>query len=263
MQAAGLVGPVGMDYDKTDIPEAYNQGRDHGPAVLQQWMNVIAIHVDEKTVMNVLDLGCGTGRFSQALATRFNAMVVGVDPSGRMLRQAINSLISDRVFYVAGAAEALPLQANSIDLIFISMVFHHFKDSHLVAQECRRVLRENGRVFLRTGSLEKISMYPYVPFFPRSRTLLEEQLPALAFQCEVFESASFQTLFSGVVIQQIAPHYSAFADKLSVRADSILASLDDDEFEAGVRAVRSKAATMAIEAAVEEPVDFVVFGKRT
>jgi len=104
-------------------------------------------------------------------------------------------------------------------------------------------------------------MYPYVPFFPRSRTLLERRLPSLAFQRGVFEAASFETLSSEVVTQQIAPDYSAYADRLSMKADSMLASLDDEEFEAGLDAVRSKAATTA-RCAVTEPIDFVVFRKR-
>lgn len=37
----------GMDYDKTNIPEMYNRGRDHGPAFLLQWMRVVASHVGE------------------------------------------------------------------------------------------------------------------------------------------------------------------------------------------------------------------------
>lgn len=31
-----------MDYDATDIPVAYDRGRDHGPEVLNLWMNVVS-----------------------------------------------------------------------------------------------------------------------------------------------------------------------------------------------------------------------------
>src|SRR5438876_12065580 len=37
--------------------------------------------------INVLDLGCGTGRLSQALAVHFDATVIGIDPSRKMLTQ--------------------------------------------------------------------------------------------------------------------------------------------------------------------------------
>src|SRR5262249_2397729 len=153
-----------MDYDKTNIPEVYDRGRSHSPAVTEQWMNVIADHVDPAGIHNVLDLACGTGRFSQALAAHFNSKVIGIDASLKMLRQALINRTDSRVWYASGAAEAVPLRSDSIDLVFISMAFHHFNDPHNAAEECRRVLRNDGRLCLRTATREKIDSYAYVPF---------------------------------------------------------------------------------------------------
>ncbi len=256
---AMLESDTAMDYDQTDIPERYDRGRDHGPAVIHQWMDLVASHVDGETVQNVLDLGCGTGRFSQALAARFSANVIGIDPSTKMLHQAQSKLSDSHVFYVEGFAEAVPLVSNSVDMIFISMVFHHFEDRQLAARECRRVLRDGGRLCLRTGTSEKSSMYPYVPFFPESRSLLEQRLPSLASQREAFEAASFCTASSEVVVQQVAPNYGVYAQKLSLGADSILMSLDPDDFKAGMDSLRFYAAGRGADEAVIEPIDFLVF----
>jgi ubiquinone/menaquinone biosynthesis C-methylase UbiE len=253
-------GCGGMNYDQTNIPENYNRGRDHGAAFLEQWMGVVSNRVDPEGVHDILDLGCGTGRFSDALADTFHANLMGIDPSTKMLQQARGSNSNGRIVFANGLGEAVPLLADSMDLIFISMAFHHFNDPRIVAEECRRVLRRHGRVCLRTASLEKIPMYPYVPFFPTSRKLLEQRLPSLTFQREVFEGASFQTFSYEVVTQTIAADYSSYADKLSLKADSILASLDDCEFEAGLHALRSAATTMPA-CVITEPIDFFVFGK--
>ena len=96
-----------MDYDETNIPAGYDRGRDHGPEFLDLWMNVIQSHVGRGPVRTILDLGCGTGRFSAGLANRFRARVVGLDPSEKMLAQARRKPGQDAVFYQRGAAEAL------------------------------------------------------------------------------------------------------------------------------------------------------------
>jgi hypothetical protein len=110
--------------------------------------------------------------------------------------------------------------------------------------------------------LEQIPNYPYVPFFPTSRPVLEQRLSSLASTCEVFEAASFQKFFSGLVIQQIAPDYSAYAEKLALGADSILASLEPSEFAAGLDALRSHGVSVGSSMRVVEPIDFIVFGRR-
>ena len=69
-----------MDYDSTDIPAGYDRGRDHGPEFLQLWMDLVASRVGKQRLNTILDLGCGTGRFSEALAAHFDAEVVGLDP---------------------------------------------------------------------------------------------------------------------------------------------------------------------------------------
>ena len=248
-----------MDYDRTNIPEAYKRSRHHGPAFLQQWMDVVA-RVAPAEVRDILDLGCGTGRFSESLATRFDANLIGIDPSMKMLSQAAEGRTTPRVNFVMGLAESIPLRANSVDVVFVSMVFHHFRNPQAVAEECRRVLRHGGRVCLRTASIDQIELYAYVPFFPASRPLLEQRLPRLAFQREVFEAAAFQTISYEVVTQEIAPDLSAYADKLAAKGDSIIASLDDDDFEAGMHAVRHAAASSESRP-VSEPIDFFVFVK--
>lgn len=253
-----------MDYDTTDIAVTYDRGRDHGPEFLDLWMNVVSSHVKDQRTKRILDLGCGTGRFTEALAVRFDAQVIGVDPSKKMLEQARSKPHDRRIRYEPGRGESIPLPDNSVDLIFMSMIFHHFDDPALVARECRRVLRrendyrDGGTAFLRAGTRERIRSYPYVEFFPASRAILTEVLPANAFVREVFEAAGFRMVTLEVVTQEIAPSYAAYAEKLSAGADSVLASLSRRDFDAGMKALQAHAEHRDGEA-VFEPIDVFVF----
>ena len=247
-----------MDYDSTEIPAGYDRGRDHGPEVLRLWMNVVAAYVGTQHLNTILDLGCGTGRFSEALAAHFDAEVIGIDPSQKMLDQALRKLRDGRVRYQTGHGEAIPVPNDSVDLVFMSMSFHHFTDQKLVARECRRVLRDGGVALLRTGTRERISSYPYVDFFPASIPIMENLLPTVTFLREVFESAGFSTVSSDIVAQEIAPDLATYAEKLSAGADSVLAQLSPTEFQKGIEALRAHAASVSAKP-VSEPLDVLVF----
>jgi ubiquinone/menaquinone biosynthesis C-methylase UbiE len=245
------------NYDATDIPAAYDRGRDHGPELLDLWMDAIASHLEEPPG-RILDLGCGTGRFSDVLALRFHADVIGLDPSFKMLGQAVQKRRAGRVHYQLGRGEAIPLRSSSLDVIFMSMSLHHFSDPARAAAECRRVLRDRGYVFIRTGTRERIPSYPYYPFFPTSHPLLEEVLPACGTVREIFQVAGLTMIAWDLIRQTIAPDWETYAEKLAAGADSVLARLEREDFDNGIAAVRQHA-FLAKAQAVVEPIDLFVF----
>jgi ubiquinone/menaquinone biosynthesis C-methylase UbiE len=90
-----------MDYDVTGIPEGYDRGRGLSPDTLKLWMDTVAPWVTS-TPRTILDLGAGTGRFSDPLAVRFAATVIAVDPSAKMLAQAVGKHSHGAVHLVRG-----------------------------------------------------------------------------------------------------------------------------------------------------------------
>jgi ubiquinone/menaquinone biosynthesis C-methylase UbiE len=246
------------DYDQTDIPAGYDRARDHGPEVLDLWMHTIATHLEGHSISRILDLGCGTGRFSEALSARFNAEVIGLDPSQKMLKLAREKQRDGRVHYRLGRAEAIPLPSEHVDVVFMSMSLHHFTDPIAAAQECRRVLQPNGRVFIRTGTRERIDSYPYTRFFASSRPEMEKVLPSLAGIRDTFAAAGLHMIASRIITQTIAPDWSVYAEKLAAGGDSVLAQLSRQDFDGGLAAVRRHAGTTEGHQAVVEPIDLFV-----
>ncbi|MDH4870138.1 malonyl-ACP O-methyltransferase BioC [Pseudomonas sp. BN515] len=105
-----------------------------------------------------LDLGCGTGYFSRALAERFPAGDgLAVDIAEGMLRHA-RPLGGARRF-IAGDAEHLPLASGTQQLIFSSLAVQWCADFAAVLAEARRVLQPGG-VFafssLCVGTLQEL-----------------------------------------------------------------------------------------------------------
>ena len=113
-----------MDYEKSSIANVFDAGRSYTPEVLRQWLDLLEAHAPA-SVQHIVDLGCGTGRYSEALALHFEADVTAIDPSVRMLEHARRKTASDRVVFLESSGERIPVGDKSADLLFMSMVIHH------------------------------------------------------------------------------------------------------------------------------------------
>jgi ubiquinone/menaquinone biosynthesis C-methylase UbiE len=246
-----------MDYDQTDIATSYDKARALAPQTRQLWQDLLSAHIDRSAVSLIIDLGCGTGRFSELLAAHFEARVIGIDPSRKMVDQARLKPATGNVIYQQGAAEALPIPDASADLVFMSMVFHHFADPIAVARECRRVLRQGGRVCVRNTTRE--NDFPHRHFFPALRPLIESALPARGDIRSILGAGGFTLCAHQVVTQIVAPDWSGFVEKSALRADSLLARLSDDDFHQGMVALRTHGDEIDRDDAITEEVDWFVF----
>ncbi|MCZ6888293.1 MAG: class I SAM-dependent methyltransferase [Gammaproteobacteria bacterium] len=224
-----------MDYDKTDIPNTYDAAREYDPATLEMWLTRIAAHISLGAAPRILDLGCGTGRYSAALADRFDARVIGLDPSRKMLARARERRGQRNVTYLNGSAEKIPLEDSSVELVFMSMVFHHLDDPTATARECRRVLESGGYLVLRNSTMDQADSFPYVGFFPGVASVIRQFQPSAAQVTCDFVEQGFELTAHEIVVHEMAPDWNTFVAKIRQRADSILARLPEDDFDEGMR----------------------------
>ena len=100
---------------------------------------------------SILEVACGTGRFSVMLAER-GADVVGLDISGPMLRQGRDKAravgVDDTVEFMLGDAARLPFPDDHFDAVMAMRFFHLADTPAAFLAEMRRVSRE--QVFFDT-----------------------------------------------------------------------------------------------------------------
>jgi len=96
----------------------------------------------------VLDLGCGTGELTAALALA-GAQPIGVEVARAALRRA-RAGHPGLDFRLAPIGGALPLADGSLDLVWSSEVIEHVADTAAWLSEIWRVLVPRGRVLLTT-----------------------------------------------------------------------------------------------------------------
>jgi ubiquinone/menaquinone biosynthesis C-methylase UbiE len=246
-----------MDYDKTTIAATYDAARGYRPEVLGKWLDLIAAHSPSHPEL-IVDVGCGTGRFTHPLADRFQARVIGIDPSQKMLDSARGKQSSNRVEFQQAPAEQLPLEDGCTDVVFMSMMLHHLTDRARAARECRRVLATGGRVCVRNSTRD--SLYPQRPFFPGFQAFVDSQLPSRDEVFALFESARLRLEAYELVRHPLAANWQELADKLALRADSFLARLPDSDFATGMGALRAHASRSDPREAITEHIHFFVFG---
>jgi SAM-dependent methyltransferase len=244
--------PGAFDYGRL-IRGSYREGRALSPQAARTWRRVVRRYVP-RVPRRLLDLGCGTGKFSGPLARWTRGAVIGVDPSAAMLRAAAKH---PRVAYLRGRAEHVPLRTSSCDAAWLSQVVHHLADRAAVAAELRRVLRPGARVIVRGSFAGRLDGIPLFAYFPGARAIAES-FPTLEDTRHAFETAGFGVIDIRRVRQVTCTGLKELARRASLRADSTLALLDDDEFARGQAALERDAAAEASPAPVRDPVDLLV-----
>ena len=147
------------DYDSTRIPI--------GLEVILGCLAQSSVSLSEQSV---LEAGCGTGNYLQALQNRFGQLA-GIDFSKEMLKEARGKL-QDNVKLIQGSVLELPQEHASLHAVICNQVIHHleegpganddpsdwptsFRNIEQFLQEAHRVLRSNGVLVLNFSQPEQ------------------------------------------------------------------------------------------------------------
>jgi ubiquinone/menaquinone biosynthesis C-methylase UbiE len=122
----------------------------------------------------VLDLGCGSGTYLPLLASRCDRLLAQ-DFSPAMIDEARKACADLACTYMVGDAAAIPLEADSVDLVNCIGVLEYLPEPGRCLAEVCRVLRLDGVLVVsvpNARSLWRLAERCYGPLLRRLRSLL-------------------------------------------------------------------------------------------
>jgi ubiquinone biosynthesis O-methyltransferase len=135
----------------------------------------------------VLDVGCGGGFMSVALAER-GALVTGIDPAKRAIAAAQRHAEANQleICYLVAAGESMPFAEGVFDIVVCVDVLEHVEDLQHVLAEIRRVLRPGGIFLFDTINRNPLASFLIVTMAEKVMRLLPRGThdPAMFIQPE-------------------------------------------------------------------------------
>ena len=132
--------------DKTARSPAEVYDKQFVPALFRQWGPVLCDAAHIGPGQRVLDVACGTGALTLAVAGRVRAggAVLGLDANPEMLAVARRKAAG--IEWHEGRAESLPFADASFDAVVSQFGLMFFGDRVAALREMQRVLRPRGRL---------------------------------------------------------------------------------------------------------------------
>ena len=142
------------------------------------------------TGLDVLEIGCGTGRHTVRLARQGNR-VAAIDLSPGMLAVARNKLASFDVRLIERDIMAGPLELGRFDVVVTALVMEHIADIETFFDRVAESLKPGGRFFMSEVEPERLAAGGVARFYDPD-TGVQTKLASFAHTAEAILSAAHQ-----------------------------------------------------------------------
>lgn len=142
----------------------------------------------------ILDVACGNGYLLGELSKKARVSAFGVDISENMVAAARERYPA--CTFAVGSCIPLRFADESMDVITVSCAFHHFETPQAFANECMRVLKKNGKLYIAEPFIPPVVRWfanmVIVPFSKKGDVRVYDQRELQLF----FELAGFTDMES-------------------------------------------------------------------
>jgi SAM-dependent methyltransferase len=173
-------------YSYDAIGSNYDVTRQADPGLVDSLVRLL----DTQPGALILDVACGTGNYTVALAER-GLRMTGVDISSTMLRRAREKF--DGVDWRIADASQLPCADGMFAGAVCVLAVHHFSCPAQVFSEVRRVLA-GGPLVIFTSSPEQMRRYWLNLYFPQTMARAIAQMPDPQVLAQNLRQAGFRSV---------------------------------------------------------------------
>lgn len=219
-----------MKPDYSRIADYYDMVRTNDRDYLRFWTAPLIDFGEITDESRVLDVGCGTGRFTITLEEMSGAEVYGLDASRDMLDKAVKK--SSRVKWVQGHAEDLPFENGFFEAVTITMAIHQFDNKKKAIAEANRVLRSGGHLLILTTSHGRIRN-SYFSLFPGIAEIDLKRFPSIPQIKRWMVEEGMEARYHIVRRKREIP-VDELVERMKRRFISTLELMDDREFKRGL-----------------------------
>lgn len=241
-----LEDSTSIDYNR--ISPIYDTSRVANTETLEKLMRLL--QVGSGSV--VLDMGCGTGNYTDAL-WRVAKSVIGIDLSIGMLEQAC-AKFTDLLFICADVT-SMPFKPESFDAAFAVQVLHHVKQKKLFITEAYRVVRKGAWIAIHACSHRQMRAFWFYHYFPRGLEADLARMPdsgeIMSLLAEVgFSNIGIEICYHDVVVADETPQ--RYLDRNYRDSISTFAFLSEEDVELGCKKIQEDITSGVVEGVVRQ-----------
>jgi len=188
----------------------------------------------------VLDVGCGTGRFSLSISVIKNLMFCALEPSIEMLRQAVVKDKSKRILWVRVDGQRLPFQDSLFDCVYMTAVIHHIENKEMALREIYQVSKKGRKCVIMTFSHSGIKKH-ITHDFPGVVAIDLKRIPSVPSIKKMMTMIGFRDVhYHAVQLDEGYISTDEYLRRVRNKYMSTLTLLSEEDFQRGFRIFKER-----------------------
>jgi cyclopropane fatty-acyl-phospholipid synthase-like methyltransferase len=200
----------------------------------------------KSTPINLLDIGCGTGKATRQVLQMGNVKIKSidfVDKEERMLKH-LRALLSPKHSSISSFHKKnfFDFQTTSLyDAILCSEVIHLIPNLEEFFYKLNKITADNGIIFIRTSTHKQLASRFWYKHFPKCLIIDLERHPSLFLLKAIALNSGFKKFEVMEVDESIEMNSKSYLDFFSKKPFSTLHLISEKDFQDGIARIKAGA----------------------